>query len=318
MISTSARSLGKNVLLSSHKTPYNALQSIRKVQHPNIACRVENASQTVHLFYSARKHYATTTSKTKTQAKTKAKASPKSSSKAAAGLKKKKKVGTTKSSSPKTKKVLKKKKVIAKKTVKKVRKVIKKKLTPEQKAALQLKKVRQLVLSPPNTLPRSARTVFFAQQMTGQGPNIKIILSEIGSRWSNMSIEEKEHYQKICESNKAINEKKYQEWVLRYTPDQIRIANNARKLLNKRSKRRVYSLLPDNRRPKRPLTNFFCYMQERMNSDDMKGHNSTDAVKLIAEEFKSLSPTQRKKFDDMARVHKERYIEECKNTFSPE
>jgi hypothetical protein len=87
-----------------------------------------------------------------------------------------------------------------------------------------------------------------------------------------------------------------------HTPDQIRIANNARNQLRKklaaRKGRPAYTeKLIDDRRV-RPPNAYNIFFIERYATGDMKGIKVTEAAKLIASEWKVLSEAEKK-----VRVH---------------
>lgn len=98
----------------------------------------------------------------------------------------------------------------------------------------------------------------------------------------------------MAERNKASNEAAYNKWLEGITPDQIRIANNARRTLNRHAKKRSFPVLPDYRRPKRALTAFLCYVKDRFESDESKELKLPEAAKILSQEFKSLSLSERK------------------------
>ena len=104
-------------------------------------------------------------------------------------------------------------------------------------------------------------------------------------------------YNHIANQHKIENESAYKKWIDSHTPEQIRLANNARHSLNKKEGRkgnRKLSLLEDPRIPKRapPVWAFFC--KERWSSGDFKGITAPEGSKRIWQEWKELSPSQRK------------------------
>lgn len=90
-------------------------------------------------------------------------------------------------------------------------------------------------------------------------------------------------------------------FIERHTPDEIRIANNARRQLNKVSTQprppgsnqrlvaRKVRLLGDQRALKRPDTPYIQFFRERHASGDLRGMHVTDAAKEIGREWRNLS-----------------------------
>lgn len=101
----------------------------------------------------------------------------------------------------------------------------------------------------------------------------------------------------------------YKAWVESHTVDEIRIANNARRLLRKKIAERASLAgkapsakrhhpantdhIPDDRRVKRPLTSYTFFFAERSSSSDFQGIAITEKAKLIAEEWKALSASEK-------------------------
>lgn len=89
------------------------------------------------------------------------------------------------------------------------------------------------------------------------------------------------------------------QWIESHTPEQIHIANNARRLLKKKAKPSQKSLLrlsiiKDDRLPKRPILPRFFFAKEKFGSGDLKGLLLTDATKLITQEWDALSASEKK------------------------
>lgn len=177
MISTSSRIISKRAFSTGRKASFYALSGVINVQRVNTTHRVENDSQIVNL-YSDRKHYATSSKKVQP--------------KVAVKPKKKTTAKTAKSLSTRTKAVAKKSKKLVKKPVKKTRVVAKKELSEEEKLKLKLKKLRLLVLTPPSPLPRTARSIFLGQNLSGKGSNVKDLLGKLSADWTALSKEEQD------------------------------------------------------------------------------------------------------------------------------
>jgi hypothetical protein len=93
------------------------------------------------------------------------------------------------------------------------------------------------------------------------------------------------------------------DWVNSHTPEQIRLANNARSLLKRRAaaaapgtKRGIRSLnkIRDERQVKRGQSGYLTFALERRESGDYKNIKLSESSKLISEEWKALSAGQKK------------------------
>lgn len=91
--------------------------------------------------------------------------------------------------------------------------------------------------------------------------------------------------------------------------------------------------IDDPRIPKRPLSSYILFVKERYNSGDFKGINSVEAARILAQEFKGLSDSEKKVgymnqfmgknnadfttqlYDNLATAERERYTKEMSSTF---
>lgn len=94
--------------------------------------------------------------------------------------------------------------------------------------------------------------------------------------------------------NAIDNEKAFKEWIESHTPDQIRIANNARRMLGVKTSKRKWPTLKDHRVPKYPGSAFVQFTRERWASGDLKGIKIADAGALLKKEYNELSDAARK------------------------
>lgn len=92
----------------------------------------------------------------------------------------------------------------------------------------------------------------------------------------------------------------YKAWVASHTPDQIRIANNARyslrrKLGGSRGKGNPHHTqrIVDERAVKRPISAWAFFFAERQGSSDFKSMALADRTQLIAGEWKALSANEK-------------------------
>jgi hypothetical protein len=122
-----------------------------------------------------------------------------------------------------------------------------------------------------------------------------------------ISLTPAQHYNHLANQNKATNEAAYKAWVLSHTPEQIRLANNARRALRKLyTKRKEDGFktkaktpagtepLKDERIPKHAPSSSALFVKARLASGDMAGIASTESLKLIGAEWKALSASEKK------------------------
>lgn len=98
--------------------------------------------------------------------------------------------------------------------------------------------------------------------------------------------------------NKEANAITYKKWVETYTPEQIRLANNARYALKRRAAKSMvektkFSPISDSRQIKRPLQPYLQFVQERFKSGDFQGITLKDAGGRLGSEWKALSSSEK-------------------------
>ena len=108
------------------------------------------------------------------------------------------------------------------------------------------------------------------------------------------------HYNHLANQKMAAKQAEFKAWLHSYTPEEIRIANNARAQLRKKlagtQKKSVAHTkkLVDDRVPKQGPTSYLCFFLERHASGDFKNIRAADAAKLIGAEWKALSAAEKK------------------------
>ena len=87
----------------------------------------------------------------------------------------------------------------------------------------------------------------------------------------------------------------FKRWVESHTPEQIQQANNARLQLRKKypKQKTKWAKIPDERVPKRPASPFAVFNTNRQASGDFNGIKLTEAVKLVGQEWKALSSSEK-------------------------
>ncbi|KAI6249888.1 hypothetical protein HI914_01830 [Erysiphe necator] len=203
--------------------------------------------------------------------------------------------------------------------VKKPRKA-KKVLSELEKKIVKTISLKSKALRTPKKLPSSARTVYMAVNLKGtSGGEITSKFAEVSKGWKNISQSARERFEILAKANRVANDNKLKEWLSQYTPEQIRIANNARKQITKMGElKRYWKKIPDERLPKHPTSRFLCFVQERFNSGDFKGVDILEASKQLATEYFALSPTEHKKYQDMFIQSRNKYIKDYVAAFNRE
>lgn len=108
-----------------------------------------------------------------------------------------------------------------------------------------------------------------------------------------------QHWNHIANQQNAARQAEYQAFIHSYTPEQIKIANNARSqlrklLADKRKHTPPYAKkLVDDRQTKKAVSPFPAFVRARHASGDYKNIPSTEAIKLAANEWKSLSAAEK-------------------------
>ncbi|RDW88839.1 hypothetical protein BP6252_00871 [Coleophoma cylindrospora] len=288
----------------------NAARYLSQLQRVHSFKLSRDTSRNPQTSLRARRSYATATDAAKPKA-TKATA------------KKTTKKTTTKKSvaKPKKKKVAAKKKAAPKKKV----------LTEEQKAALKEKKSVQkskddlkalkatslIKEQPKNAAPGTAYMCLVKEMMSSRGTQpVTAMMAEAAKKWKSLSPSEIEHYNHQANENRATNEAALKKWIESYTPDQIREANNARRLLKDKVKSVGKNLLDDVRAPKRPRSAMMLFTRQRWASGDFKGVKVPDASKLIMEEWRELSSAEKEALEREAQADLERYAQEIKTVYN--
>lgn len=87
------------------------------------------------------------------------------------------------------------------------------------------------------------------------------------------------------------NAASYRAWLESHTPAQLRNANSARRALRRLGKK--YPLLKDDRLVKQPLSSFFCFRRERVESGDLKHMSFAEQTDQVKSEWRSLTEAEK-------------------------
>ncbi|KUJ20616.1 uncharacterized protein LY89DRAFT_666276 [Mollisia scopiformis] len=307
MLSIIGRAAVKRVVAGGPQSTNRALQSIWQLQRVPVPESADNAPSRSQVLFLYKRSYATTT-----VTKARAARSPRSTTTA----KPKTKAAPKKAVKKPAKKPAKKAKPALRKAKKPVKKPVKRKvLTEKQKELAVIKDLRAKALSIPTMKPPSAWQVFTADQSKTSGAPLTERMSAFGQQYKSLSPAELESLNHIANENKETNAVQYKQWVESHTPDQIRIANNARKLLKKKYNKKHLATIVDSRQPKRPANARAMFVKDRYDSGDFKGIKFAEASKLVQSEWSALSPSERKVYEDSGKSNVNRYVQEYKTVY---
>ncbi|KFY73653.1 hypothetical protein V499_06275 [Pseudogymnoascus sp. VKM F-103] len=182
-------------------------------------------------------------------------------------------------------------------------------------------KIRELkakVLTPPKQLPATAWTVLNSESIS-QNPGLPLaeLVKDAAARYKTLDTSTRETYNQKANANKASNDASYEAWVASLSPQQIYDSNHAQQRLKHLGLIRPgkHLKIDDPRIPKRPLPAYILFVKERYASGDFKGISPVEAAKVLAQEFKALSESEKKLYEDLAVAERERYAKEMTNTF---
>ncbi|KFY10759.1 hypothetical protein V492_04862 [Pseudogymnoascus sp. VKM F-4246] len=182
-------------------------------------------------------------------------------------------------------------------------------------------KIRELkakVLTPPKRLPATAWTVLNAEAVSqSSGVPLSEVVKDASARYKSLDASEREHYNQKANANKSTNDASYESWLSSLSPQQIYESNHAQQRLKQLGLIRSgkHLKIDDPRIPKRPLTAYILFVKERYTSGDFKGISSMEAAKILTQEYKGLSESEKKQYDVLAIAERERYSKEMSSTF---
>ncbi|KAK8114216.1 hypothetical protein PG999_006285 [Apiospora kogelbergensis] len=175
----------------------------------------------------------------------------------------------------------------------------KKVLTDKQKAAKELSKARKekaelkqkALFTEPKNLPRTAWTVYMTREAAGGGFE--------GDMVAKMPT--------IANAFKALSSSELE----------IADAQHARNLLRRKfgyPKANASHKIRDERQPKNPRSAYIYYFRARFGSGGFANVKVTEALKSIAQEWKTLPAVERQPFDDLAAADLTRYKKQVAET----
>ncbi|KAG9545918.1 hypothetical protein KCU71_g17180, partial [Aureobasidium melanogenum] len=193
-------------------------------------------------------------------------------------------------------------------------------LSPEEKAQIsarrgeekkkeEVKLLKTRSLTPPKYRQLNPWSIYVKENSKSVAGPVSESAKVLAQQFKNMSSIEKEHLNHQVNEHNAKSLREFQEWLSSHTPAQIYEANVARARLRKLTfdTSSKYAPIKDDRLVKRPISSFLQYHNERLNSGDFRGIPAPIASKDIATEFKALTASEKKKYEDLAAKDVERY-----------
>ena len=106
-----------------------------------------------------------------------------------------------------------------------------------------------------------------------------------------------QHYNHLAHQATEAAQAEFKRWVESHTPEQIQLANRARNQLRRKLELKYthkYSQIKDERAVKRPATAYIQFSVNRQASGDFKNIGVAERAKLIGQEWKALSESEKK------------------------
>ncbi|KAJ4823729.1 High mobility group B protein 6 [Turnera subulata] len=157
-----------------------------------------------------------------------------------------------------------------------------------------------------------------------ENPNaeFKEISNILGAKWKNATAEEKRPYEeqyqaekeaylqvmakekREAEAMKLLEDDHKQKTAMELLEQYLQFMQEAEKDTKKSKKEK------DPLKPKQPMSAFFMFSNERRAALLAENKNVTEVAKMIGEEWKNLTQKQKEPYEKMAKINKEKYVQE--------
>ncbi|KAL8715247.1 MAG: hypothetical protein Q9220_001205 [cf. Caloplaca sp. 1 TL-2023] len=193
----------------------------------------------------------------------------------------------------------------------------KKTVSSEEKIRLLIKELKITALTPPKRLVSSAFSVILAEKAKEERsrPGLGNSAKEASAFYKSLTPEQREHYNHLANQNKTNNATQYREWILTHSPTIINEANNARVRLRRLTKTQKWPKLQDERLVKGMKSAYNLFYVERYRSGDFAGMKIAEAAKLVGNEWRGLSASEKKPYTQLAAEDSARYDQEVKAVY---
>ncbi|KAI5370241.1 Putative High mobility group box domain-containing protein [Septoria linicola] len=189
------------------------------------------------------------------------------------------------------------------------------KAVEKKKTKIEDLKAAALPECPKRTGYTSAYQAYWSQTAKGSGgtaSTINAMIKEAAAKWKEMGPADIEHYNHIRRTANEAAAANYKQWIESHSADQIRLANLARAQLRREfpKQKNKWVELQDERRPKRPQSPYLSFSLNRQSSGDFTNIKITERSKLISQEWKALSTSEKEKYEQLYKQDQARYHEE--------
>ncbi|KAK3934791.1 hypothetical protein QBC46DRAFT_70097 [Diplogelasinospora grovesii] len=191
-------------------------------------------------------------------------------------------------------------------------------LTEEEKRKLEIRKLKQVaMLKEPARLPERPWIVYVADQTKGRGVGREQFgdtIKGLAEEFRALSESELQSLKAVASQNKLANAAAYKSWVESHTPVEIADANRARYRLQHHFKvPGVKGPITDDRLPKRSVSAYVLFYKSRWQSGEFSSVSAPESAKMIANEWKGMSESQRQPYFDSAKEDRQRYEDETRD-----
>ncbi|KXT03568.1 hypothetical protein AC578_10005 [Pseudocercospora eumusae] len=181
-----------------------------------------------------------------------------------------------------------------------------------------LQGLKTAALDPPKQRSTSSAWITFISEKTkATKESIPDKVKAISAEFKNLSAADREYYNHLAHTKNEEQHAIFKRWVESHTPGEIQKANGARSQLRKMlpSQKIKWAKIEDERVPKKPAGPFAVFTGSRRGSGDFKGIKMGDAAKLVAQEWKAMSSSEKEKYDKIYKDNLQRYVSEYSNVF---
>ncbi|KAF2211594.1 hypothetical protein CERZMDRAFT_98475 [Cercospora zeae-maydis SCOH1-5] len=190
-----------------------------------------------------------------------------------------------------------------------------------KKTKLEDLKATALPEAPKKSVYSSTYQAFWAEAVRqSDSENVNDRVKEAAAKWKQVSAADVEHYNHLRRTANEAAAAEYKRWIEAHPPNDIRLANLARAQLRRQfpSQKSKWADLSDERRPKRPISPFLIFNIDRQNSGDFANIKIPERAKLISEEWKALSQSEKDKYNRLFSQDMQRYLEEHAQVYGPD